>query len=1046
MPSTRPQFLYPPGSVLMHSPLQLKRANMYGFFIQGRLAQLQASIDGTLNTVAAGRLHYKVLSPFVMLTFTAVSHANSAVPVDYNKGWITETDIITWIMVGRMDEVDGKEKLGAIYWYPFHIWVDDTMALINGRELFGYPKYDCQYTMPALGEDPLAFTLNVKSFKQFSPETQIAWNPLLEVNAIKQGKPAPIKTFLELIEQGIELLLSMPELLNLDADGIKDLLSLLVHPRTDQIFLKQFPDSAGERAVYQAIVAAPANVDALHSGCLLGHEYQLTLHENDSFPLTQSLGVAAGNSQAIFPFNVYFDFSVPPGEEILDNSQIAPEKIAILGGGVGSMVAAFYLTDQPGWQNRYDITVYQMGWRLGGKGASGRNAEYGERIEEHGLHIWFGFYENAFATIQKAYELLQRPPGAPLATWEDAFKPHDYIALEEWIEGQWKTWPLMFPKKPGVPGHSGEDLTLWDLVSSLYAWIKQWIGMARQHPKMQAANHATANGPAGWIEQLASEVGRAAEHLAADVAHLAEGAGRLVEALVVERSLDAAKHALLKSSLLDIRAWLKRELEKLIDGDDELRRIYICIDMGVAIMLGMIDDGVFEHGFDAINDIDFRDWLTKHGANPTITVDSAPVRGFYDLVFAFRDGDFSQPDCEAGTLLRAMLRIGFAYQGSIMWKMQAGMGDTIFTPFYQALKARGVKFKFFHKVEELVPDDANDIGEIRITQQIEVAGGYNSYDPFVYVKGLACWPSTPNYGQLMPDQAALLQTATTGLESRWSNWPQLYQQTFGKPLPTLTLKKGVDFDKVVFGLSVATLQDVGQQLMAKSPALKTTYDKVDTVVTQAYQVWLTHDLAATGFTPIPVSGPNAGQQPVLSAFTEPYDTWAPMDQLLCREDWPAGSEPKNVSYFCSAMPVKVRELPPPSDTQFPVNAANTAKAKAVNQLATQIGALWPKAMSGGMFDWNWLLDTQGGSGPARFDSQYWRANVDPTEQYVLSTVNSTVHRLETDGAGFGNLWLTGDWIHTGLNAGCVEAATMAGMQASRAISGYPKFIKGEKDI
>jgi hypothetical protein len=41
------------------------------------------------------------------------------------------------------------------------------------------------------------------------------------------------------------------------------------------------------------------------------------------------------------------------------------------------------------------------------------------------------------------------------------------------------------------------------------------------------------------------------------------------------------------------------------------------------------------------------------------------------------------------------------------------------------------------------------------------------------------------------------------------------------------------------------------------------------------------------------------------------------------------------------------------------------------------------------------------------------------------------------------LFLTGDWIKTGLNAGCVEAAAMAGMQASRAISGYPVVIKGE---
>ena len=41
-------------------------------------------------------------------------------------------------------------------------------------------------------------------------------------------------------------------------------------------------------------------------------------------------------------------------------------KIAILGGGVGSLTTAYYLTSKPGWQDEYEVTVYQMGWRLGG--------------------------------------------------------------------------------------------------------------------------------------------------------------------------------------------------------------------------------------------------------------------------------------------------------------------------------------------------------------------------------------------------------------------------------------------------------------------------------------------------------------------------------------------------------------------------------------------------------------------------------------------------------------------------------------------------------
>ena len=68
------------------------------------------------------------------------------------------------------------------------------------------------------------------------------------------------------------------------------------------------------------------------------------------------------------------------------------KRSAILGGGVGSLSTAFALTSQPDWQQRYEITIYQMGWRLGGKGASGRNREKDKqhRVEEHGFHVWLG--------------------------------------------------------------------------------------------------------------------------------------------------------------------------------------------------------------------------------------------------------------------------------------------------------------------------------------------------------------------------------------------------------------------------------------------------------------------------------------------------------------------------------------------------------------------------------------------------------------------------------------------------------------------------------
>src|SRR5579884_2188169 len=98
-----------------------------------------------------------------------------------------------------------------------------------------------------------------------------------------------------------------------------------------------------------------------------------------------------------------------------------PIKVAVLGGGCAAMAAAFELT-RPEHQGRFELTVYQMGWRLGGKGASGRGPH--DRIEEHGLHLWMGFYENAFRLMRDCYAELGRDRArCRIAGWRDAFVP-----------------------------------------------------------------------------------------------------------------------------------------------------------------------------------------------------------------------------------------------------------------------------------------------------------------------------------------------------------------------------------------------------------------------------------------------------------------------------------------------------------------------------------------------------------------------------------------------------------------------------------------------
>jgi uncharacterized protein with NAD-binding domain and iron-sulfur cluster len=713
------------------------------------------------------------------------------------------------------------------------------------------------------------------------------------------------------------------------------------------------------------------------------------------------------------------DFTVEAGEELLQGTAASPEKIAILGGGPGAMTAAFFLTEQPNWQDRYDITVYQMGWRLGGKCASGRNAKLGQRIEEHGLHMWFGFYDNGFALMQKVYEALNRTASVPLATWRDAFKPQNFIVLTENIGDSYKFWPIAVPEKPGVPGDHNEEITFKKISATLTAWIRQWLKDLSEH-----LLHTSAAEPKKGVKDFTG--------FAAAILGLSK---RLLEAVHPRNQPD---HDFLLTELQAIQASLLQRVAHHLDSDDKARHLFISIDLAATSLIGMHIDRVLLDGFDVINHIEFSDWLRKHGADEAYTINSAPVRGLYDLVFAYMDGDTKRPNIEAGTMLRGILRIAIGYHGGFIWKMQAGMGDTVFTPLYQVLKQRGVHFQFFHKVDELIPD-GDGVGEIVMTQQVALAEGVTEYDPLVNIAALECWPSSPNYGQIDADQAPLLQANNVDLESHWSDWAKIYNAHAGRPLPVKQLKHGVDFDKVIFGLSIGSLPHVCPQLLAKSTALKAASDNVRTTATRAYQIWLNKSIRELGWA---VFG-SGGEEPILSSFSEPFDTSTPMNQLLAREAWPAGHTPQNVSYFCSA--IHTPDFPPPTDTDFLARCTGTVKLSALGQLQQQAFNLWPAAATQGSFDWQVLIDPSNNSGEARFDAQYWRANVNPSDRYVLSVVGSTQYRLTSEASGFSNLFLAGDWLKTGLNAGCLEAAVMGGMQASRAICGYPLVIKGEHD-
>ncbi len=136
------------------------------------------------------------------------------------------------------------------------------------------------------------------------------------------------------------------------------------------------------------------------------------------------------------------------------------------------MAAAWALSRTDAFLRRFDVTVVQPGWRLGGKGATGRNPQMGNAILEHGLHLWLGFYRRAFSMMADVYNSWNGPRRGPQRSLEAAFSPlHDVTLLEG--AGPDSRWRLRFPATEGMP---------WDGAGGVSARAALAMSWARHLP------------------------------------------------------------------------------------------------------------------------------------------------------------------------------------------------------------------------------------------------------------------------------------------------------------------------------------------------------------------------------------------------------------------------------------------------------------------------------------------------------------------------------------------------------------------------------------
>jgi uncharacterized protein with NAD-binding domain and iron-sulfur cluster len=723
------------------------------------------------------------------------------------------------------------------------------------------------------------------------------------------------------------------------------------------------------------------------------------------------------------------------------------QKIAILGGGMAALSAALELTRAPGWEKEYEVTVYQIGWRFGGKTATGRGPK--DRIEEHGIHILQGWYDNTFRLIDEVYRERREKkldPGSPYQEWTEAFDRDSATLLTEFIPGRgWVNWPVVFPQNDELPGQ-GPPLPLWEMLKKLVALALETV---------LGSPYQAGIGPVSkWIldlfypdeDQTKGQVPASASHPHwwSDLVDKALSTFQTVEATAETKLLQYAReilpaldapsdgtgpsnaHAVVEA-LHEVLRFVENKAEQELDRDDGLRRMVTLIELAWVNLKGVIEDvwdpeaNVFR--FERINHLDYREWIRKHGASERVAL-CGPVRFIYTGTFANLVDGFDGGRIAAGSALHFVLQSA-GYKGAFVWKFKAGTGDTLVMPVYEVLKARGVKLELFQEVKNVPYSPGGSIEEIEIAEQVTLKDG--NYEPTFRVGNIRAWPSHPFYEQIDPAEARLLQERHVDLEDPWADWT---------PPRTRTLKKGVHFDHVVLAIPVGGLKDCCKSIVEKDERWGKMVSGVRTVGTQAMQLWLRPTLKELGMN-LADWGMAENAAPNTVSYANPMYSWIDMSLVLKNERWTEPGAPRLLVYFTGILP-DPEITPPYSDHRFPEEQLARVRTMSFQWLTDNMGYFWPKGGAAELqqgLDPRHLVDAYRTSptDDQRFESQYFRANLAPAARFTLAVPGTDRFRLKPGDSGFSNMVLAGDWTDYGMNVGYIEGAIVSGTLAAQAL-------------
>jgi hypothetical protein len=274
---------------------------------------MQRLTDTLLNKASDGRVHYEAIVGRSFVSFMDIAQCTSQTDA---IGWTPGRECALWVPLLETGRSGRLPRI--VFWTPY-IFIDYTIGMLTGREVWGWSKVGARITLPQ--DSPTnapTFSCATTIFETLSPTTRGVTVPLVTV-AGKSLLADPTTVWTSGREASSYLQNAL--LAGVDRELLE---TLSIHPVLPAIAMKQFRDSADPAsACFQAIIDSPAQVTGFQGGGLLAAgDLSLSFRTCESHTIIGDfLGLAPNPGSTLLPVEMavrlQFDFKALAGMPVV---------------------------------------------------------------------------------------------------------------------------------------------------------------------------------------------------------------------------------------------------------------------------------------------------------------------------------------------------------------------------------------------------------------------------------------------------------------------------------------------------------------------------------------------------------------------------------------------------------------------------------------------------------------------------------------------------------------------------------------------------------